>query len=213
MAPSLDRGMARVPLLALADFTLFPGTLVPFHVHAPGLVAAVAHALTSDRRIAVLAPPRSGAAARVIGSVGRIVSDRRYDDGRIDIFVHGLERIEALCEPGPDPRFSLSLETVPDLEHPGASLAGERLRALAHAYVRSFAGDDDAEEAEAVTAVMASTRDPGLLANRLAAALLSRPAERQRLLETRCPVRRCDLLVDTIGVRLMQMAGVGRTIH
>jgi Lon protease-like protein len=213
MAPSLERGMARVPLLALADYTLFPGTLVPFHVHAPGLVSAVTHALTADRRIAVLTPPRGGGPARVVGSIGRIVSDRRYDDGRIDIFVHGLERIEVLCGPGPDPRFSLSLDVVPDTHHPGAQLASERLRALARAHVRSLLQTGEAEEAEAVTAVMASTRDPGLLANRLAGALLTRPADRQRLLETQCPVRRCDLLVDAIGVRLMQMASVGRTVH
>jgi len=202
-----------MPLLAIADYTLFPGTLVPFHVYEPGLVEAVSHALTSDRRIVVLSPPDGRDAARVTGSIGRIVSDRRYVDGPIDIFIHGLERVSALCPVGPDPRFSVDVRVEPDSPHKASALAAERLRALATAYVRGLRLANFGEEAEAALAAVGSTRDPGLMSNRLAAFVYVRAVDRQRFLETLCPVKRCESLLDAIGQRLLHLNVSGQLVH
>jgi Lon protease-like protein len=213
MPPVLTPGQEPVPLLVIAEYTLFPGTLVPFHVHERGLCDAVAHSLATDRRIVVMSAPRASETVRVVGAIGRIVSDRRYEDGRIDIFVHGLERVSALCPPGPDPRFSVELRIEPDEVRESARVAAERLRLLAIAFARGLRQSGADDEAEAVLAATGSTTDPGLLSHRLAAFVFQKPLDRQRFLETRCPVRRCDGLVDAIGRSLLQLNTAARTLH
>ena len=82
-----------MPLFALPSYVLFPHTLVPFHVFERCYLQLIDASLAGDRLLVVSGIPTMddggyGTPFRVAG-LGRVVSDRRYRDGRIDIFVHG----------------------------------------------------------------------------------------------------------------------------
>lgn len=192
---------APLPLLVLPEYVLLPGTLVPFHATEPEPCRLFGAAL-ADRRLVVVA---SGAAAG-IGALGRIVSDRRYPDGRIDVFVHGLERVRVTSvESSPDgPRAHV--ETEPDDGLPETRAACERLRSVTFALVIVLGDGVRAEEGEALRSVLASASECGLFANRLGSFVLVDFHERQALLETRCAVTRADWLTRRVGDVLLEAA-------
>jgi ATP-dependent Lon protease len=211
MSPDTPPADLRVPLLAIDDFALLPGTLVPFHVEDPGLVEAVSHSLATDRRIMVAAATRGG--GRAIGAIGRIVSDRRYEDGRIDIFVHALERASASFPEGPDPRYSEDLRPLPDAPHHAATESADRLRAVASAFAFALRQAAYDAEADAISSVLSATRDASLLSNRLAAWVFEDFAPRQAFLETICPVARCEALIDAMGAGLLSLPTGDAALH
>jgi Lon protease-like protein len=211
MSPDPQPPDLRVPLLAVDDFALLPGTLVPFHIEDPGLVEAVSHSLATDRRIMVAAATRGG--GRAVGAIGRIVSDRRYEDGRIDIFVHALERVSASFPDGPDPRYSEDLQSLPDAPHAATGEAADRLRAVAAAFAFALRQAAYDAEADAIASVIAASRDASLLSNRLAAWVFEDFAPRQAFLETRCPVARCEALIDAMGAGLLSLPTASASLH
>ena len=77
-----------------------------------------------------------------------------------------------------------------------------RLFGIATSLQRALEGTRP-EEAEALRALLGSTSDIGLVANRIAAAFVGSFDERQRLLEERCPAARCDQLALALGGQLL----------
>jgi hypothetical protein len=148
-----------------------------------------------------------------VGAIGRIVSDRRYEDGRIDIFVHALARVAASFPEGPDPRYSEDLCEIPDAPHHAADETGARLRAVAATFARCLRESGHDAEADAITSVLAASRDPSLLSNRLAAWVFDDFAPRQAFLETLCPVSRCEALIDAMGAGLLALPTDGAALH
>lgn len=185
-----------VPLLSLPGVVLLPGTLMPLHAFEP-VPCRVLSAAMCERRLVVVQAAVGDARARV--ALGRIVSDRRHPDGSIDAFVHGLERarVTRLVEAplGGCARASVAVE--PDASYRGD--AGRRLRQLVAGLMRTLARAARHEEALAIGAVLGSTQDAGLLANRLGATFLTTPEERQALLEMTCPGARSAWLTTRLG--------------
>ena len=188
-----------LPFLVLPEYVLLPGTLVPFHASEPEPCRLFGAAL-ADRRLLVVA---SGAAGSV-AALGRIVSDRRYPDGRIDVFVHGLERVRVTSvEASPDGPIAHVL-SEPDDGATTTHEAGARLRAVTLALIIVLGEGARAEEGEALRSVLGSTSECGVFANRLGSFVLADFHERQALLETRCPVTRADWLTRRVGETLLE---------
>lgn len=203
-----------VPLMALPGFTLFPGTLVPLSAIEPEPCRTLAASL-ADRRLLVIAAldtPGPERAIHAVAGLGRIVSDRRHPDGRMDAFVHGLSRVrlgEVLL--GPD-GLAAPVEALPDEARKSTSEAGLRLLSVATTLACALA-DRHAEEAEALSSLVASSEDLGLIANRLAAMFVEPFAERQRLLEERCPAERADAVAAVLGEVLLASDATARVFH
>jgi len=196
-----------VPVLALPELTLFPGTLVPLHVYEPEPRRAVAESLAGDRLLvlAALGEPGPDRALHDVAGLGRIVSDRRYPDGRIDAFVHGIERVSLREVSLGAAGLSAELEVLADRPEASVAMAGLRLLGIASSLMRAL----DAcrpEEAEALRALLGSSADVGLVANRIAAAFVEAFVDRQRLLEERCPAARCDDLATRLGAMWLSAA-------
>ncbi|MDP6945506.1 MAG: hypothetical protein QF464_15260, partial [Myxococcota bacterium] len=113
-----------VPLFALPSYVLFPHTLVPFHVFERCYLQLIDASLAGDRLLVVSGIPTMddggyGPPFRVAG-LGRVVSDRRYRDGRIDIFAATSD----FSEPDaiPFPVWMLAQQEDGSFEEVGAAL-------------------------------------------------------------------------------------------
>ena len=207
-----------VPLLSMPGVVLLPGTLMPLHAFEPAACRVLSAAL-ADRRLVVVAPhalassprPYTGLHAPGLCALARIVSDRRYPDGRVDAFVHGLDRARITHVHEAASGHVVSLVAEADTAYRGD--AGRRLRQVAQGLVRVLAEVRRAEEAEALRAILASTSDPGVLANRLGAAFIEAPDERQALLEARCPGVRAEWLTRRLGEVFLDATPSARVGH
>lgn len=217
--PSLPHApLLEVPVLALDGLTLFPGTLIPLHAYEPEACRALAEAL-ADRRLIVLAAidrPGPDHPVHTIAGLGRIVSDRRYPDGRVDAFVHGLERVSlrhlAIGASG----LVADLEVLADERSAESStrsreaLAGLRLVSVASAFGQALIAAERAEEAECLRSLLASSSDLGLVSNRLAASFVVGFEDRQGLLAEVRVAARIDRLAALIGAALLAVAAPDR---
>lgn len=204
-----------LPLFPLPRYTLFPNTLVPFHVYEPRYRRMFGDCLSGRRLLVVagLAPgwehAPNGAAPQTltVAGLGRVLSDRRYPDGRLDLFVHGIARVRVLEAATHDPWTVVDIEPLPDRPVEPLDGALQRLATVA-SRLASALGD----EGDGVRELLASSSDPAVLSNRLASLLVDDYAERQALLEARCPATRCDRLVSWLGDLVLRSDDLGANL-
>lgn len=211
--PGVTNTTHQLPVFALPEFTLFKGTLVPFHIFEPRYCAMVERCVT-DRRLMVVTGLRPGWEAHPddataptfdVGGLGRVVSDRRFPDGRWNIFVHCIERV----------RITRHLEPPHAARHPVVdvavwhdeaerdtaahlAIAVDRLQTLGRSLVRELGA-----EGAALGKVLGSTDEPSLLSNRVASLMVREPDQRQVMLEERSALVRCQQLVEVFASELM----------
>lgn len=197
----------QLPLFALPDYTLFPHTLVPFRIYDQRYRRMVDSCL-AGRRLLVVCGVLSGGESERIGGLGRVLSDRRYHDGRYDLFVHCLARVEIESTHQDVPVRLVNVQRLEDeLDPETARLHATHQRLVAMtARLAGALGDGG----DALRKVLGTTDDPAVLSNRLASLALSDPGARQHLLEIRSPLARCELLCDRIGAELVT---VGEPSH
>jgi Lon protease-like protein len=138
------------PIFPLPNFVFFPHTFAPLHVFEPRYRRMVADALAGNRLIAmVLAreerPPGARPHVHRLGSLGRIEVADRLPDGRYNIVLEGLVRVELLrLEPrttdstDPERYFAADLaargEVLPDLQDPRVAEFKSSLLMIARRY-------------------------------------------------------------------------------
>lgn len=190
----------QLPLLEVAGRTLFPHTVVPFHVFDHSALSVVDESLTGRRLLVVVASAGVGGAQPDIGVVGRIVSDRRAGDGRTEVFVHGMERA-ALTRLSPGRVEVLPVvDTVLVDEVTLAEVSG-RVVELATNLART-SGPRAAE----LGRIIGASAGPGVLSDRLAHVLVDDLELRQALLEATCPAERCAALEHVLLDELLAAA-------
>jgi uncharacterized protein len=206
----------RVPVLALPEYTLFPHTLVPFHVFERQYQDMLDECLTGRRLLVVVGmkpgweevaegepPPLFD-----IGGLGRILSDRRFHDGRINIFVHCIERVAIVRTHQDVPFRVVDITDLPDegvvasdVDPAAASdrlvSSFQRMVGLAANLVRH-----QGHEGAALARILGTSDDPAVLSNRLAA-MVDDPGVRQQLLETLSAGTRCEMLNDYLARQVM----------
>jgi hypothetical protein len=223
IAPTDPRAALRKALAALKVFPLhgvavLPGTPAPFHVFEPRYRALVGDALAGDRILAVpglfgksdahaLRPP-----LRAICGAGIIEADERHGDGRFDIVVRGLARVRLLEELAPTKLYrEFRAELVEDvLPRGGAAALAPQIAALRRIVydlsTRLPAESGAPQLAEAV----AQMKDPSAVADLVAAAAVSDPGPRQKILEEADVGRRLEIVMGEIaGAVLVLSKGRG----
>jgi Lon protease-like protein len=97
--------MGTVRLFPLPNLVLFPEVMQPLHIFEPRYRQMTADALAGDRLIALALlqpgwePDYAGSPAiHAVGCIGRIIADQRLPDGRYNILVRGLSRIQVVEE-------------------------------------------------------------------------------------------------------------------
>jgi Lon protease-like protein len=204
-----------VPLFPLPDIVLFPGMRLPLHVFEPRYRRLVRDTLAGERLVALprLKPGfeeqyyESPPVFEVCG-VGRVTEHQRLADGRWNIVVEGLWRVELLKE----------LTTVPYRLARARSLAETALVASTTLtaikselldLVRRLA-PHLARSGVKIESLARDAQTTGECADALAALVVSDPDERQALLEELDPLERSTRLVSRLH-ELLTLAGAERS--
>ncbi|RMH58318.1 MAG: hypothetical protein D6679_05115 [Candidatus Hydrogenedentota bacterium] len=185
MTRSASSGSFLFPLLPLPNFVLFPGTFLPLNIFESRLRALVTEA-TLDEGLLVQALLRPGwetdyhryPAVHNVACLARIVTVERIADGRLNILLEGIDRVEILDEVRDRLFRRAVVRLLPRRSRP-APIQRRRLFALLEA-IFTVAGKnlppDLFERLETIS-------NDDLLADTLAHILHISPEEKQELLE------------------------------
>jgi Lon protease-like protein len=187
-----------LPIFPLPDVTFFPHTLLPLHVFEARYRAMVMDALARDRRLAVvkLKPGFEAAyagkpAVHAVAGAGEIVSWERLATGRYNILVKGEWRVRIESERPSDTLYRIVTAARLDDTAPTAdvSAALTRIRGACDRLLRALGRPPDL-----LDTALAAGQPPGVIADRIAAAVVPDAELRQELLETFDVTRRLDRL-------------------
>lgn len=201
-----------LPIFPLPDVTFFPNTLLPLHVFEPRYRAMIMDVLARDRRLAVvkLEPgfdERSylgkPAVHRVAGA-GEIVSWERLPTGRYNILVKGEWRVRIDAERPSDTLYRIvaaqKLEEIAPSADVSAAIA--RIRAACGRLLEALDRPRDL-----LDTALAEGQAPGVIADRIAAAVVPDAALRQELLETLDVARRLERLGAALDQLVNELRG------
>jgi len=179
--------LGRLPLFPLPNAVLFPGTTLPLHLFEPRYRALAEYCVNGPRVMALgtLIPgaysetPDAVPPIYPILSVGTIAADRRLSDGRWDIALNGVCRIELVDDlPSSEPFRFIRARRVRELERPDDRIASELVRSS----VVQVANLLPALWAQLSPQLIAATT-PSMLADIIAAMFVEGHEDRRRLLE------------------------------
>jgi Lon protease-like protein len=203
-----------VPVFPLPDYVLFPNTLIPFHIFEPRYRRMAADCLGGSRLLLVagLAPGWENdyygtPSVHPIGGLGKVMNERRLEDGRYLLFVHGVARVRIDSFRQNEPYRVADVTVLPDVQSVtdgDETSTADLLRNLALQLAMQF-GNHGAD----LTKVLASTTTLSALTNRLGSLLVTDAASRQSLLEERSPLGRAHALIASFSQRLLEQSHQG----
>jgi len=178
-----------LPIFPLPDITFFPGTLLPLHVFEARYRAMVVDTLQKRSAWMAVVAFKPGfeasyagkPAVREICGAGQVVGSERLPTGRFNIVLRGECRIRIVTELPTDTLYRVvradRLEDVPPQTDVTPLLS--RVRASCRRLLETLG-----RPADLLDAALADDQPAGVVADRVAAAVLPNPALRQELLET-----------------------------
>jgi uncharacterized protein len=200
-----------VPIFPLPDVTFFPHTLLPLHVFEARYRMMIIDALERDRRLAVvrLQPGHEATYAGKppvypIAGLGEIVSCERLATGRYNILLRGESRVRLEQEVPSDTLYRLLRARRLTDGEPAADVtpALARIRASCRLLLEALA-----RPADLLDTALADGQAPGVIADRVAAAVLPDAAVRQRLLETLDVAARIATVADSLEALVKELKG------
>ncbi len=188
---------AAVPVFPLPGVVLFPRTVLPLHIFEPRYREMTRDALEGGRLIAMaLLKPgwEPGYEGRppihdVVG-LGRILQDRRLEDGRYHILLAGLCRARIEEELAGKPYRLARLRPIVE---PAADETPERVRLGLLAVYGALLKSGPAKGAR-----IEPNLPLGAICDLIAACLDAAPTDKQAVLEEADPGRRARLVVDLV---------------
>jgi hypothetical protein len=177
-----------VPIFPLPDVTLFPKTLLPLHVFEARYRAMVVDALERDRKLVVVKlqpgyePTYAGKpAVHAVAGLGEMVSCERLATGRYNILLRGECRVSLEQEVPSDTLYRLvRVRRLADAAPTGdAGPALARVRAACATLLRALDRPPDL-----LDTALADGQPPGVIADRIASAVIPDAGLRQTLIET-----------------------------
>jgi Lon protease-like protein len=200
-----------VPIFPLPDVTFFPHTLLPLHVFEARYRAMVIDALERDRRLAVVklqpgyeATYAGKPAVHPVAGLGEIVSCERLATGRYNILLRGESRVRLEAELPSDTLYRLvRARRLVDGEPAGdVRPALARIRAACKTLLDALG-----RPADLLDTALAEGQPAGVIADRVAAAVLPDAAARQRLLETLDVAARVSTVADSLEALVKELKG------
>ncbi len=196
----------RLPLLPLRDVVVFPSMTIPLLVGRLPSISALEKAVARDRLLFVTAQTRSEVADPTheelypVGTLARVLQLFRLPDGTMRVLVEGLVRCRARRFLWSNDYFTVKLALVPEAPPAGGpelEAAQRHVLGQFNDYVHLNRRIPD----EVLTTASALT-DPMALSYTLAAHLLVKVSQKQRLLEAAGPAERLRLLGEMLGAEL-----------
>jgi Lon protease-like protein len=203
----------QIPIFPLPDVVLFPHTMLPLHIFEPRYRQMVKDCLAGDKRLAMGLlkagwekdyygrPP-----IHAIAGAGEITQCQELSDGRFNILVRGIMRIGITTELPPDlPYRVVRAKPLADRytgEKPDAlALRVERLKVF---YLRILA-EMNKGHGEAAK-LFGGVKDPGIVVDRIAGAIIPDTEARQRILECVEVPARASLVQDRLVEALTRLS-------
>jgi Lon protease-like protein len=199
------------PIFPLPDVTFFPHTLLPLHVFEARYRAMVVDALERDRRLIVvrLQPGYEATYAGkppvyAVGGLGEIVSCERLANGRYNVLLRGESRVRIEGELPSDTLYRLvRARRLTDGEATGdAGPALTRIRASCQELLGALARPPDL-----LDTALAEGQAPGVIADRVTAAVLPDVDLRQQLLELLDVDTRMARVADALEALVRELKG------
>ena len=200
-----------VPIFPLPDVTFFPHTLLPLHVFEARYRMMVIDALERERRLVVvkLKPGYEATYAgkpdvHPVAGLGEIVSCERLATGRYNILLRGESRVRLEQEMPSDTLYRLvRARRLPDAEPAGdVGPALARIRAACKTLLSALGRPGDL-----LDTALADGQPAGVIADRVAAAVLPDAGIRQRLLETLDVRARVTTVADAVEALVKELKG------
>jgi len=200
-----------LPLFPLPDVTFFPHTLLPLHVFEARYRAMVADALARDRRLCVVklqagyeATYAGKPPVHSIAGAGEIVSGERLPSGRFNILVKGEWRVRLVDEIPSDTLYRLArAEQLVETPPPGdAAPVLARIKGSCAELLDALG-----RPADLLDTALAGGQPPGVIADRIAAAVLPDTTLRQELLETLEVQTRLERVATALEALLRELKG------
>ena len=215
---ALARACAALKVFPLPGVVLLPGGPTSFHLFEPRYRALAAAALAGDRVMAVATLADAGRAEEArppllpVAGAGVIVAEQANEDGTYDLVLQAAARVRLVeeLERGA-PYREFRAELLEDV-YPagGAAPLQADLEAIGQ-LIFELAGLLPAESgAGRLAEAVSRLRDPGAIADLVAAAAVSEPGPRYRILETAAVAERLGLVKEEVaGVVLLLSQGRG----
>jgi Lon protease-like protein len=200
-----------VPIFPLPDVTFFPHTLLPLHVFEARYRAMVVDALERDRRLIVvrLRPGFEATYAGrppvyTVGGLGEMVSCERLANGRYNILLRGESRVRIESELPTDTLYRMvrarRLTDGEATHDAGPALA--RIRSSCRELLAALSRPPDL-----LDTALAEGQAPGVIADRVAAAVLPGVDLRQQLLELLDVDARVVKVADALVALVRELKG------
>lgn len=204
---ALAQACAALRVFPLPGVVLLPGAPTPLHVFEPRYVALVEDALAGDRVLAIPTllndedAPLLRAPVHPVAGAGRIDAEERHPDGKLDILVRGIGRVRLVEELDRGKPFrEFRAEPLEDVYPAGGRVAlegeTEAVVQLVYELANHLPPESGAPQlVEAVTAL----RDPGGVADLVAAATVSELEGRLALVAEPEVARRLELVKEELA--------------
>lgn len=197
------------PVFPLPGTVLLPGTLVSLHVFEPRYRQMMAYCLEGHRVLAVAMFDEDGQPdihgrppVHPVAGLGYVRRSARLPDGRYNVVLEGVARIDVSDEHPPKTAFRrVRARMLADVPHPPDAecrSAAHALRALAS---RALTERKDRADLQASLTEL----EPGRLADAVAAAVVDDPLDRQRVLDAIDVKKRLSLVSGAVGAMMFDV--------
>ena len=203
----------QIPIFPLPDVVLFPHTMLPLHIFEPRYRKMVEDCLAGDKRLAMGLlkagwekdyygrPP-----IHAIAGAGEIVRHEELPDGRFKILVRGTMRIGITTGLALDlPYRVVRARPLADrYTDEGPEALTRRVDRLKVFYLRILAEVQKGQSEMAK--IFSGVKDPGIIADRIAGAVIADTEVRQRVLECAEVSARLSLVQDQLVAVLTRLS-------
>ncbi len=210
---ALASACAALKVFPLPGVVLLPGAPAPFHVFEPRYRALFEAALSGDRVVAVptLVDPAQATqdrAALTLAGLCLIIGEQKKENGTYDVLLHCAARVALLEEvTRRTPWREFRAELVEDVYPAGgaAALQGdvEALAQLCYDLIPLLPPEGVSQLTEAV----ARMKDPAAMADLVAAAAITEPTARYRVLAEPSVARRLKMVDEELASLVLALAG------
>ncbi|MFH1263159.1 MAG: endopeptidase La [Pseudomonadota bacterium] len=195
----------KVPLLPLRDIIVFPHMVVPLYVGRPKSVAALEHAMSTDKDLLLSAQKKAknndpkGEDIFDVGTLGTIIQLLRLPDGTVKLLVEGKKRARIRSFEPREDFFMCEIEEM--IEPSGVSVENEALMRSVHSTFEVYVKLNKKIPPEMLMSV-ASIDDPSRLADTIAAHLTLKLKDKQEILEIADATARLQKLYDLMQAEI-----------
>lgn len=195
-----------LPIVAMRDAVLFPGTVFPVTIGIETSVLAAQQALREGRPIGILMQRDGGqdgevtpAGLHAMGTVANILRYVNLPDGSHHLVLQGLRRFRVLDYVQERPFLAARVEPIDEPAEEGAELAAR----LLHLQQQAMEALQLLPQApQPLVAAVQSATAAGALADLVAAYSDFEPAQKQAVIETTDPLARADRVSDLLAGRI-----------